>query len=82
MAVQRCALCDENRVEKRRYGRAGFEEGANCPICYQPTCQYHLTVVRWRWRESGEVDAARVCKTCKSSYAHRGWDVVNRDWIT
>ena len=82
MTVQNCYLCDENPIEKRRYGRSGFEEGELCPSCYRPVCRYHLTVVRWRWRENREVDSALICKSCKNSYAHRNWDVVHRDWIT
>ncbi|GAB4271994.1 MAG: hypothetical protein Kow0080_17920 [Candidatus Promineifilaceae bacterium] len=82
MAVHTCHLCDENPAEKRLYGEHGLAEGEICPTCYQPTCRYHLTVVRWRWRSTGEVDSALICKSCKSSYAHRSWDAVNRDWIT
>ena len=82
MTVQRCHLCEENPLEARRYGNGGLETGEDCPICFQPTCRYHLTFVRWRWRDSGRVDSALVCKQCKRSYAHRDWDVANRDWIT
>lgn len=82
MAIQRCYLCEESPLEARRYGSAGLEEGTLCPICYRPTCRYHLTTVRWRWREQGEVDAVLICKECKRSYAHRDWDVHHRDWIT
>jgi len=82
MSVHRCYLCEHNPVDGRRYGGGGLEEGADCPICFQPVCRYHLTYVRWRWRESGEVDAALVCKECKRSYAHRDWDVFHRDWIS
>lgn len=67
---------------RRRYGRQGFAEGQNCPICFQPTCRYHLTTVRWRWRESGDVDSALICQECKRTYAHRSWDAFNRDWIS
>lgn len=82
MAVQRCYLCEESPLEARRYGEAGLEAGKDCPICYRPTCRYHLTMVRWRWRESGKVDATMICKECRRTYAHREWDVVHRDWIT
>lgn len=82
MAVQSCHLCNQNAEEKRRYGRSGLAEGEICPICYQSTCRFHLTTVRWRWRSSGAVDAALVCKACKNSYAHRDWDRHNREWIT
>lgn len=82
MAVQRCFLCEENPTEARRYGGDGLAEGNDCPICYRPTCRFHLTVVRWRWRESGRADSALICKECRRTYAHRNWDAVNRDWIT
>lgn len=82
MAVQRCHLCEEDPVEARRYGSAGLEEGLLCPICYRPTCRYHLTTVRWRWRSNGHLDAGLICQSCKRSYAQRDWDVANRDWIT
>jgi hypothetical protein len=82
MAVRFCFLCAEDPETRRRYGGAGLADGADCPICYQPTCRYHLTFVRWRWRENGAVDAALVCKRCKNGYAHRNWDSVRREWIT
>ena len=82
MSVIRCYLCEQDPVESRRYGGAGLEDGANCPICFQPACRFHLTYVRWRWRDSGDVDAALVCKECKRTYAHRDWDVFHRDWIS
>lgn len=80
--VNRCHICDEDPLTRQRYGRQGLEEGKVCPVCYQPTCRYHLTTVRWRWRESREVDAALVCQKCKRSYAHRSWDAFRREWIT
>lgn len=82
MSVKRCYLCEQDPLEGRRYGDAGLAQGADCPICFQPVCRYHLTTVRWRWRESGEVDAALICKECKRTYAHRDWDTFNRDWIS
>jgi len=82
MSVKRCYLCEEDALVSRRYGRAGLEEGEMCPICQQPTCRYHLSTVRWRWRADGAVDSALVCQRCKRSYAHRQWDAFNRDWIT
>ena len=82
MAVTRCYLCDENPVEGRRLGGTGLSEGSDCPICYQPTCRYHLTTVRWRWRGSGALDEALICKECRRRYAQRDWDAYNRDWIT
>jgi len=82
MAVQSCAICDGNLIDKRRYAGTGLANGANCPICYRPICSYHLSVVRWRWRDSGKVDSAQICQECRRSYAHRHWDALNRDWIT
>ncbi|MFQ5399589.1 MAG: hypothetical protein ACE5E7_08335 [Anaerolineae bacterium] len=82
MSVKRCHLCDEDPLFRRRHGQSGLADGADCPICYRPTCRYHLTTVRWRWRSSGHVDAAQVCQECKRTYQHRNWDAVNRDWIT
>ena len=82
MGVQRCFLCEENPVEGRRYGGDGLPEGVDCPICYRSTCRFHLTIVRWRWREDGRRDSALVCQACRRTYAHRNWDAVRRDWIT
>ncbi len=82
MAVKSCHICNSDPLIKKRYGSAGLADGDYCPICYRPTCRYHLTTVRWRWRRTGEVDAALVCQDCKRHYEHRSWDVVNRDWIT
>ena len=82
MAVKRCHLCAEDPETRRLYGRQGLADGEECPICYRPTCAYHLTVVRWRWRGTGQVASARVCLACRRTYAHRHWDAANRDWIT
>ncbi|MCA9938361.1 MAG: hypothetical protein KC418_06950 [Anaerolineales bacterium] len=82
MGVTSCYLCATDPVTSRRYGGQGLAEGQLCPICHQSTCRYHLTTVRWRWRESGETDAALVCQSCKRAYAHRHWDSHHRDWIT
>lgn len=82
MAIKYCYLCNQDPVAKRQYGGVGLADGTDCPVCYQPTCRLHLTVVRWRWRETGQVDSALVCRTCVHSYAHRKWDAVRRDWIT
>jgi hypothetical protein len=82
MAVKRCDFCQADPVARRQYGGLGLAEGRDCPICYRPACRFHLTTVRWRWCESGELDAALICKPCKNSYAHRNWDAINRDWIT
>ena len=82
MSVQRCHLCDENPLEARRYGSEALAEGSTCPLCFQPTCRFHLTTVRWRWRDGGRLDSTLVCKACRRTYAHRVWDTANRDWIT
>lgn len=82
MSVRFCHLCEQNPREKKLYGTHGLNEGRTCPVCYQPTCRYHLTTVRWRWKRDNSVDADLICKECKRSYAHRSWDSANRDWIT
>ena len=82
MAVKYCHLCRQDPAASRRYGRQGLAEGIECPICYQPTCRYHLTVVRWRWRDTAEVDSTLVCRRCQRTYAHRYWDALKREWIT
>ena len=82
MSVTRCYLCEQDPLFQRRVGQSGFAEGANCPICFQPTCRYHLTTVRWYWRGTGEVGTALICKECKRTYQHRTWDSLHRDWIT
>jgi hypothetical protein len=79
--VKHCYLCKQEGT-RRRYGREALAAGDTCPVCYQPTCRRHLTVVRWRWKESGEADAALVCKECQRTYAHRHWDTLHREWIT
>lgn len=81
MAVKYCNICQQY-PEERRSDSANLAEGDYCPICNQPACRTHLSVVRWRWRENGELDAALVCKECVRTYAHRNWDVFRRDWIT
>ncbi len=82
MSVINCHICDANPAEKQQFNGGGLAEGIVCPVCYQPTCRYHLGTVRWRWRKSGETDHALVCKSCLRSYEHRHWDKYNRDWIT
>jgi hypothetical protein len=82
MSVIRCYLCEQDILFQRRVGQSGFAEGKDCPICFQPTCRYHLTIVRWYWRNTGEVGTALVCKECKRTYQHRTWDSLHRDWIT
>ncbi|MCA9972796.1 MAG: hypothetical protein KC425_21405 [Anaerolineales bacterium] len=81
MAIKYCHICNEEPFARRATAEA-LAEGDICPVCFQPTCRRHLTTVRWRWRDSGEADAALVCRTCQRSYAHRSWDAHNRDWIT
>ena len=82
VSVKRCYLCDQDPLVKKRYGGGGLAEGMDCPLCFQSTCRYHLTVVRWYWRDSGEVGSALVCQECKRTYQHRNWDVMHRNWIT
>lgn len=82
MSVTRCYLCDQDPLTKRRFGNGGHADGKNCPICALPTCRYHLTTVRWKWKETGLADEDIVCKECKRSYEHRNWDTYNREWIT
>ncbi|MFO7680949.1 MAG: hypothetical protein R6X34_12940 [Chloroflexota bacterium] len=82
MSVKVCYICQDEPQAVHRYGQAELDDGDYCPICYQPTCRRHLSVVRWRWRENGELDSALACKNCVRTYAHRSWDVFHRDWIT
>ncbi|NDJ85186.1 MAG: hypothetical protein GYB66_04820 [Chloroflexi bacterium] len=82
MPVPYCHICDSRSEEKQRYGDSGLAEGDYCPICYRPTCQYHLATVRFRWRADRRVDSTQVCIDCKRTYAHRNWDVANREWIS
>ncbi|MBK8934422.1 MAG: hypothetical protein IPM76_19320 [Chloroflexi bacterium] len=81
MTVKFCYICDQN-PDGRPGDSIALAEGEYCPICNQPACRVHLSVVRWRWRESGDLDSALVCKACVRTYAHRSWDVFHRDWIT
>ena len=82
MSVHRCRLCEQSPEEARLYDDSGLESGGDCPICHSPTCRYHLTTVRWRWRDGSGVAAAQVCQACKRTYAHRDWDSFKREWIT
>ncbi len=82
MTVTRCHLCDNDPQAKRRYREGGLADGKECPVCYAPTCRFHLTTVRWRWRDNGHVEADQVCKECKRTYRHRDWDPLNREWIS
>jgi len=81
-AVRRCRLCDNDPEAKRRYRGDGLDKGKECPVCYQPTCRYHLATVRWRWKKDGSVGAEQICQECKRTYRHRSWDTLNRDWIS
>ena len=81
MTVNYCYICNQH-PDDRSGSDAALAEGDYCPICNQPACRSHLSVVRWRWRESGMVDSALVCRECVRTYAHRSWDVFRRDWIT
>lgn len=82
MTVTRCHLCDSETDSKHRFQDEGLVSGRECPVCYAPTCQFHLTTVRWRWKNGGGVGSERVCKECKRTYRYRSWDTLNRDWIS
>lgn len=81
MPVPFCHMCDEEPLESR-YDDSALETGEYCPVCHRPACRYHLGTVRWRWKKSGQLGAARVCLACKNAYRHRDWDPVHRDWIS
>ena len=80
--VKRCHICASTSPANRQTRDDGLADGKECPICYAPTCRYHLATVRWRWRNNGKVEATRICQECKRSYRHRSWDPINRDWIS
>jgi hypothetical protein len=83
MTVTRCYLCEQDPEEARYLGASGLDEGKECPICRRPACRFHLVRVRWRWRTDGhEIASALICRNCQRRYAHRSWDVLNRDWIS
>ncbi len=82
MAVKYCQMCNEDPEAKQQYQGQGLADGEVCPICYHPTCRPHLGTVRWRWKNSGQLDSALVCKVCLRSYQHRDWDKYSREWIT
>lgn len=81
MPVPYCHICEKKPAEKSAYGDATLAQGDYCPICRQPTCRYHMARVRWRWKDSGRIESAFICKECKNRYEHRHWDAHNRDWI-
>jgi hypothetical protein len=82
MNVPNCYICDSNPAEKQRYGTTGLAEGDYCPVCYRPYCKFHAGKVRWRWRDTREVETGYVCIECKNTYRHRQWDPLHRDWIS
>ena len=82
MTVPNCHVCDSREEDKKTYGDTGLSEGDYCPVCYRPTCKFHLATVRFRWLSDRRVDSAKVCIDCKRAYLHRNWDVANRDWIS
>lgn len=82
MPVPYCHICEHNELEKSRYGEATLSEGDYCPVCHRPACRFHMGRVRWRWKDSGQLDSALVCLDCKNTYRHREWDAYHRDWIS
>ncbi|MCP4419455.1 MAG: hypothetical protein GY805_22820 [Chloroflexi bacterium] len=82
MTVKYCHICNKDQLGDGQTSSKALTDGIICPVCYQPTCTNHLATVRWRWRSSGERDAAQACKTCVRSYKHRDWDKYSRDWIS
>lgn len=82
MAVKFCYICQETPQSMAHYGQEALAEGEYCPICYQPTCRRHLSVVRWRWRESEELDSGWYAKiVCAPMLTVVGM-FFHRDWIT
>lgn len=79
MSVPNCHLCKEERRDPTPQEQA---EGDYCPTCHRPTCGRHMAVVRFRWKETRQVDSAMICKDCKTRYEHRYWDTARRDWIS
>lgn len=79
MAVPQCTQCRQLGVNTPTYD---LEGGDYCPICYNPTCKNHLTTVRFRWKETRQLDAVLICRNCKNSYQHRYWDSARREWIS
>lgn len=82
MAVKYCHFCNQDIFGGHKPTADDLAAGEVCPVCHQPACRRHLTTVRWRWRESGDLGAVLICRECQRSYAHRSWDSHNRDWIT
>jgi len=82
MAVPYCRICETHEDAKQRYGDTGLQDGDFCPICFRPTCRFHLGRVIWRWKENGQRAEAFVCLDCKNAYRHREWDAYHRDWVS
>ncbi len=82
MTVPYCKICDADATQKAQQDPADLAKGDYCPVCHHPVCGRHLSTVRFRWRETRQVDSAQVCATCKRTYAHRYWDTARRDWIS
>lgn len=82
MAVYTCHICNSAPDEYRRFGDTGLPNGIICPVCHRPTCEHHLVTVRWRWRETRQVESGVVCRECKRTYRHRNWDPYAREWIS
>jgi len=76
MPVPNCHLCDTPSDPH------DLQNGDYCPVCHSPTCARHLTTVRFRWRETRQVDSVKICRRCKDRYEHRYWDTARRDWIS
>ena len=80
--VRRCHICDAEPVTHLSASEQALAAGKECPICYAPTCRQHMVMVRWRWKNGRGVGEERICKECRRTYRHRGWDTMNRDWIS
>lgn len=82
MAVEVCYLCEKNPTEARHLGGTGLARGRICPLCHRPTCGHHLVTVRWRWKKDHHLEETEICRECRRTYEHRGWDTLHRDWIS
>lgn len=82
MSVEFCHMCDSDPQDSRSHLPGSLDDGEYCPVCHRATCRFHLGIVRWRWKDSNQLDSARVCLACKNAYRHREWDPVHRDWIS
>lgn len=82
MKVPYCHLCDADPNEKRKYGETGLDEGDYCPSCNRPFCKHHAGIVRFRWKQTRQVDSTYVCKECKNAYLHRDLEPTKREWIS